>query len=109
MVNQLVEMHPFTNRANPLVVTNVAERMATFERATGFPVGDFLLKHRLQIKRLDVSTHDFDALCLTQLNCRQFSPDRLNEAVAVYPCDLAVEFQNMHIEDMLTSRTHFGR
>src|SRR5271157_2820876 len=109
MVNQLVKMHSFTNRTNPLFITHVTERMATFERATGFSISKFLLKHRLQIKRLDIPAHNFHALCLTKLNRRQFCLDCLYEAVAMYPRDLAIELQNMHIEGMLTSRAYFGR
>src|SRR5579863_5551017 len=102
-------MHSLANRADSAVVRNVTESMATSKWAAVLPISDLLLKHRRQIKRFDISAHDFYALCLTKLNRRQFCFNRLYEAVPVHPRDLAVEFQNVHVEGMLTSWAHFGR
>src|SRR5579863_4789627 len=102
-------MHSLANRADSLVVRNVTESMATSKWAAVFPISDLLLKHRRQIKRFDISAHHFHALCLTKFNRGQFCFNGLYKAVPVHPRDLAVEFQNVHVEGMLTSWAYFGR
>src|ERR1700685_1936386 len=106
MVDQFIKMHSFADRADSLVVRHVTESVPTSKWAAALSISDFFLKHRRQIKRLDISAHDFHALCLTALNRRQFCFHRLYEAVPVHSRGLAVEFQNMHIEGMFTFRTH---